>query len=80
MKKHTENFLPDLNEPILLRTINIIRRRFKIVLLTFALSLLSAWLFISLQTPIYQAIATLDLSRAAEHGQDGVARERRVGS
>ena len=69
MKKHTENFLSDLNEPILLRTINIIRRRFKIVLLIFALSLLSAWLFISLQTPIYQAIATLDLSRAAEHGQ-----------
>jgi len=69
MKKHTENFLPDLNEPILLRTINIIRRRFKIVLLIFALSLLSAWLFISLQTPIYQAIATLDLSSAAGQGQ-----------
>ena len=69
MKKHTENFLPELNEPILLRMINIIRRRFKIVLLIFALSLLSAWLFISLQTPIYQAIATLDLSRATGQGQ-----------
>ena len=69
MKKHTEQFLPDLNGPILLRTINIIRRRFKIVLLIFLLSVLSAWFYISIQTPIYQAVATLDLSRAAEQGQ-----------
>ncbi len=68
MKKHADSLAPDL-EPILLRMINVIRRRFKIVLLIFFLSLLSAWSFISLQTPIYQAVVTLDLSRAAEQGQ-----------
>ena len=35
----------------------------------FLLSVLSAWFYISIQTPIYQAVATLDLSRAAEQGQ-----------
>ena len=58
MKKHSENFLPDMNEPILLRMVNIIRRRFKIVLLIFLLSLLSSWFYISIQTPIYQVVAS----------------------
>jgi tyrosine-protein kinase Etk/Wzc len=69
MKTQTENYPSDINEPIFLRAINSIRRRFKIVLLIFLLSVLSAWFYIAIQKPVYQAMATLDLSRAVEQGQ-----------
>ncbi len=69
MKKATENLLPEMHDPILLRAINILLRRLKIFFLIFFLSLLFAWLFIALQIPVYQAVTTIELPQSGTQSQ-----------